>query len=156
MYGYKHKYIEGNLTTWPLRKRALISSPLGLMTSLALGFDHVCKGRHNSLLWGRLQIQTRTQLVTFINTLAIISPVGTSCPAGCYYSMQGLVLEKTINVFSPSAACRTPPSTVKASQQGVSSPIQDWILCVLQPNCMVSSAIGSYHLSMVGNQERWQ
>lgn len=39
--GYRHKYLEGILTTKPFRKTISIVSPQSLMASLAMGFDHV-------------------------------------------------------------------------------------------------------------------
>lgn len=41
--------------------------------------------------------------------------------AGHFHSIQDLLLDKITDVFSPSAACRTPSRTVKASQGGGSS-----------------------------------
>lgn len=35
-----------------------------------------------------------------------------------YYNMQGLVLDKTVDIFSPPGTCMALSSTVKASQHG--------------------------------------
>lgn len=38
IYGYKHKHLEGSLTTWSYSKTKLVDSPLGPMNSPAMGF----------------------------------------------------------------------------------------------------------------------
>lgn len=64
IYGYKHRYLEGNLTTRTLRKITPIGSPLGPMTSITVGFLSlfILVGI-NSFLWTISQIQFKKKEV---------------------------------------------------------------------------------------------
>lgn len=64
------------------------------------------------------------------------------------------IQDKTSKVCSPSAACPATSSTMKISHQGRSFPVSLRFLYVLQTKCVILSAIGSYHLVLVGNQNQ--
>lgn len=84
-------------------------------------------------------------------------PVGTSCLAGCQRCKQGPQLSDSVDDNSLPAACAISLSSVRAAQQGGnfrSDPA--WFLRVLQPKCVLSSAIVASHLILVGNQQQWR
>lgn len=85
-------------------------------------------------------------VVYSLSSCAAIEPVGTSCPAGQYCSMQGPV------TFSLAQATQHLP----AAAGEISPSVQDRFLRVLHPKCAVSLAIGTYHLVMMGIKEQRQ
>ena len=87
-------------------------------------------------------------------THATITPVGTSCLADQYCSTQNLALGKTFLPFLPQEACTVLPSAMEASQWEVSLSVWDSFFYPLQPKYVVSSAIGSYYILIVGIQEQ--
>jgi hypothetical protein len=125
-YGYKHKYLEGNLTT--LRKIIRVST-LRLMISQARftvpGMDFFLKSKQKVVVY-------------LLSSPVRITPVGTSCLLGRYCSTQAPALGKTTDTFPPLHStwwCENSPVGRKLSVQFQLS----LFLCILQPKSMGSS-----------------
>lgn len=98
------------------------------------------------------------------NPHTITTPKGTRCLEGQYYSMQSSLLGKTIDDFSTPAAYIddfsspaayiVPSCTMNAGHQGGHPHISSRQTSLdLQPTCVVSSAMKSCHLVLMGSQE---
>lgn len=83
---------------------------LGLREAHIYGYNH---GYLEGILKTRPQIQSRGQEVTHINNLATIATVEMSFWEGHCCNIQGPVLSKTIDVFSPVTDCTVTSSPMK-------------------------------------------
>lgn len=94
IYWYKDKYIEGSLTMWSFSKVTTVHFHLWSWT-----FAQVCSMKYEVFSGEGLIKWLVTHIPHYYH--ATIALVGISCHAGQYCSMQGLVLDESIDVFSP-------------------------------------------------------
>lgn len=73
IYEYKHKKLECSLETWPFIYTTSITSSLEIMVSKPQFFEPI----YNTYLYSRhiIQLKSRYQLVTLINSHGILVPV---------------------------------------------------------------------------------
>lgn len=115
--------------------------------------------------WGSIQVyhttykfpqikqdQIRSERI-WLPPLASIMPwfsVGLSYLEGLYCSVQKSALGKSTDALCPSTVCTAPLAVEKLASRELPGSSESCNQSVL------SSAIGSYHLVVVGNQERWE
>lgn len=80
-----------------------------------------------TLLWSSPQIQSTISWLSS-DCHVVIAPMGTSCPADCYYSIQTSLLGNSMKECSPLEACMGPSGTRNGSQQGGSFPVSSSLI----------------------------
>lgn len=80
-----------------------------------------------SLLWSSPQIPSTISWLS-PDCHVVIAPMGTSCPADCYCSIQTSLLGNSMKEFPPLEACMGPSGTRNGSQQGGSFPVSSSLI----------------------------
>lgn len=127
---------------FPLRAPDLLSP--GLLARLTIP-------SMNYLLWSRSK-STQKSMPSYLSISNVtVLPVATSsCQAGCF------CMTESVGSFSPRAPCIALSSTTEPKKQRERERVQLSFLLILlcQANCTVTTAIGSYQLVMLGNQQQ--
>lgn len=154
--------LRGTLRTCSLSKTAA-GFFLGLMTSAVWGF----KNNHNASPKVTQVYSTRREWIPSCGVSQIQSEsslVAHRIASGAHVAWQFSTvpniesrLGKTVIVPYPAPGClHRSSSSRKASHQGGNFRFVSWYLCVLQPECGLSSAVSSHCWVMAGSQEQEQ
>lgn len=127
IYGYKNKYLEGNLTPWPLSKITITVSVLGPMT---FPFSQV--------LLARIAEQAMKTLCCGAglssNHRALVTPWQL-----CHCCSRGHILPEVALKQEGSELWCLPALWKLGDRENASRSLWDWFLCVLQLEFVVSS-----------------
>ena len=127
--GYRDMNLENSLTLFS--KIIVVGLPPGLRPLIRFTVPGT-----TSLLWSRFRIQAESSWWPPCNS-PLMAPEGTSCLAGWYCRVQGSVLGKITDVFSPPyhIACHNLAPWKLAGRQRVSYWFQDRASYVMHPEC---------------------
>lgn len=135
--GYKHRYFEGKLTAWPPSKITIAQSTLGIMSGFSIRTT-VPVMKLSPVKQPQIQSES-SYCIIFI--LLLYQWAHLACQV--YPSMQVLVLAVFLVHWCILFLCYLPVLWNLATREQISLLVWNWVLHVLQPKYILSSAIGS-------------